>query len=97
MCCALDGGLRRNCAGACMNGIRYDLNDTHYTVVCKGDNSYLPFRMIGVSYALVQYLIPGIILICINTAIAITVWTRPSRATVDVQRGQQKSEQAIFW
>ena len=35
-----------------MNGIRYDLNDTHYTVACKYDTNYLTFRVIVVSYAI---------------------------------------------
>ena len=34
------------------NGIRFELDNTHYTVVCKVENSYLPFRLIFASYVL---------------------------------------------
>ena len=61
---------------ATINGIRYDLNDTHYTVICKSDNRYLTFRIIIVGYALVQHLIPGVILSYINISVAKTLWSR---------------------
>ena len=70
---------------ATVNGIRHDLNDTHYTVVCKYDNSYLPFRIIIVSYALVQHLIPGIILSYLNISVARALWTG-QRKGIDIQR-----------
>ena len=70
---------------ATINGIRYDLNDTHYTIVCKYDNSYLPFRIITVCYALVQHLIPGIILSCLNISVTKTLWTRQKKR-IDIQR-----------
>jgi len=70
---------------ATFNGIRHDINDTHYTVVCKYDNSYLPFRIIAVCYALVQHLIPGIILSYLNISVAKTLWTR-QRKRIDIQR-----------
>ena len=70
---------------ATFNGIRYDLNDTHYTVICKYDNSYLPFRIIIVFYALVQHLIPGIILSYLNISVAKTVWSIEKRRK-DIQR-----------
>jgi len=70
---------------ATINGIRYDLNDTHYTVICKYDNSYLPFRIIIVCYVLVQHLIPGVILSYLNISVAKTLWTR-QRKRIDIQR-----------
>ena len=70
---------------ASMNGIKYELNATHYTVVCKYDNNYLPFRVLNVSYVLVQHLIPSVVLSCINIAVARTVWNRQNRK-IDVQQ-----------
>ena len=70
---------------ATITGIRYDLNDTHYTVICKYDNRYLAFRIIIVCYTLVQHLIPGVILSCINISVAKTLWSRQKRR-IDVQR-----------
>ena len=62
----------------------YYLDDTHYTVFCQTD-SYIMFRIISVSYVVIQYLIPGIILIYINISIGKTLWNR-QRRRVDIQR-----------
>ena len=66
-------------------GIRYDVNDTHYTVLCRYNNQYLPFRITFVSFTVLQYIIPSCILIRINISLIITVWTK-TRRTIDVQR-----------
>ena len=70
---------------ATFEGIRYDLNDTHYTVLCRYNNQYLPFRITFVSVWFLQYIIPSCILIRINMSLIITLWTR-TRRTIDVQR-----------
>ena len=70
---------------ATFNRMRYDLNDTHYTVICKYDNSYLPFRIIIVCYVLVQHLIPGVILSYLNISVAKTLWSKEKRR-IDIQR-----------
>ena len=68
-------------------GLRFDLNETHYTVVCRYDNHYLPFRIIYLCYTAIQYVIPVIIIVRINISLFITVWriTR-RRKVIDVQR-----------
>ena len=53
--------------------IMYDLDDTHYTVVCKPDNSYLTFRVIMVCYTLIQHIIPSFVLIYQNISVAKTI------------------------
>ena len=64
---------------ATMNGIRYDINATHYTVVCKPDTSYLPYRATVASVVLIQHVIPSIGLIDINIILARRVWKRWKR------------------
>ena len=59
---------------ATTNGIRYDINATHYTVVCKPDTRYLPYRATVVSIVLIQYFLPSIALIGINIVLARRVW-----------------------
>ena len=68
---------------ATMNGIRYHINGTHYTVVCKPDTRYLPYRATVVSVVLIQYFLPSIALIGINIILARRVWKRRKRR-VDV-------------
>ena len=70
---------------ATFKGIRYDLNDTHYTVVCKHDNQYLPFRLMILSYTILIYILPSIVIIRICVSLFITVWRR-TRQAIDVQR-----------
>ncbi|XP_020627274.1 allatostatin-A receptor-like [Orbicella faveolata] len=64
---------------ATFNGVRYDLNDTHYTVVCKYDNSYFTSKIIVLCYSILQHVIPGVILSYLNIAVAKTLWTRQKR------------------
>ena len=70
---------------ATMNLIRYDINATHYTVVCKPDTSYLPYRVLIVVFVLTQQLIPSIALICTNIIIARRLWKRGNRR-INVQQ-----------
>ena len=55
---------------ATINGVRYDINATYYTVVCKPDTRYLPYRATVVSIVLIQYFLPSIALIGINIILA---------------------------
>ena len=70
---------------ATLNGVRYDINATHYTMVCKPDTSYLPTRVIIVGFALIQHVIPSIALICMNIIIARRIW-KGSKKRIDIQR-----------
>ena len=70
---------------ATVNGVRYDNNATHYTMVCKADISYLPTRVIIVGFVLIQHVIPSIALICMNIIIARRVW-KGSKRRIDIQR-----------
>ena len=70
---------------ATFNGVRYDLNDTHYTVVCKFDNSSFTSKMIVTFYSILQHVIPGFILSYFNISVGKTLWTRQKRR-INVQR-----------
>ena len=70
---------------ATLNGVRYDINATRYTMVCKPDTSYLPTRVIIVGFALIQLVIPSIALICMNIIIARRIW-KGSKRRIDIQR-----------
>ena len=59
---------------ATFRGIRYDLNDTHYTVICKYDKEYLPFRLMFLSFTVIEYVFPSIFLTVINISLIRTVW-----------------------
>ena len=63
---------------AAYDGIRVDLNDTHFTVMCRNDQNFYPFRIILVVFP-VQYLLPGILITYINICLMKTVWVRGNR------------------
>lgn len=70
---------------ATFEGMRFDVNDTHYTVVCKYINQHLSFRVMFLSYTILQYIIPSFVIIVVNILLIKTLWSRLQR-TVDVQR-----------
>ena len=63
---------------AAYDGIRINLNDTHFTVVCRNDQNFYPFKIILVVFP-VQYLLPGIFITYINICLVKTVWVRGNR------------------
>ena len=74
-------------AAATFRGVRFDVDKTHYTVVCRFDNHHLPSRIIYLRYAAVQFIIPMLIVTRINISLIRTVWTVSKRSrTIDVQR-----------
>ena len=64
--------------------IRYDLNETHYTVICKYDREYLPFRIMFLSFTVLVYVLPSIFLVVVNISLIRTVWFKV-RMTVSIQ------------
>ena len=63
---------------ATYDGVRMDLNDTHFTVICRNDPNFYPFKIILVVFP-VQYLLPGIVITYINICLMKTVWVRGNR------------------
>ena len=81
----ITGCLSLSAPAATMSGVRFDINATHYTVVCRIDNSYITYRVIEQGFGLMQFFIPSIILLCINLIITRRVWKRQSRR-INIQR-----------
>ena len=81
----LEGFLVVLIVSTTFKGTIIDLNDTHYTVICKYDTQYLPFRIIFLSYTILQYIIPSFLIIGVSVSLLITVWGR-MKSAVDVQR-----------
>ena len=69
---------------ATFTGLRQDLNETHYTVLCKYDKYHLPSRIIMVSFTVLVYYIPCIFLIILNVTLIRKVW-REVKMTIPIQ------------
>ena len=69
---------------ATFRGIRYNLNATHFTVICKYDREYLPFRLMFLSFTVVVYVLPSIFLIVVNISLIRTVWVKV-KMTISIQ------------
>ena len=63
---------------AVYDGIRVDLNDTHYTIVCKYQENFYPFKISRIIFVL-QYVLPSVFVTYINICLMKTVWTRGKR------------------
>ena len=63
---------------AAYDGIRVDLNETHYTIVCKGDQNFYPFTISLIIFPL-QFFLPTLFVTCINICLLRTVWARERR------------------
>lgn len=70
---------------ATYKGVRYEIDETRYTLSCKYDKHYLPFRIMLVTYLGFQYLIPSIIILIISICLISTLRSRMNR-TIDIQR-----------
>ena len=53
--------------------IRYEYNETHYTLDCKYDKQYFPYRIIFISFITMQYIIPSFITLIISVCLIKTV------------------------
>lgn len=60
---------------AAYDGVRVDLNNTHFTVVCRNVENYYPFKIALVIFPL-QYILPSILMIYINFCLIKIVWIR---------------------
>lgn len=56
-------------------GLRVDLNATHFTIVCKYDETFYPFKITLVLFPL-QYFLPCAFVTYINMSLVRTVWIR---------------------
>ena len=65
-------------AGVAFDGIRVDLNQTHYTDICNADQHFYPFRMSFIILPL-QYVLPSVFVTYINICLIKTVWKRGRR------------------
>ena len=64
-------------AGA-YDGIRVDLNQTHFTTICFYNQQFYPFK-ITLIVVPVQYILPGIFITFVNVCLIRTVWVRGRR------------------
>ena len=63
---------------AAYDGIRVDLNETHYTIVYTGDQNFYPFTISLIIFPL-QFFLPTLFVTCINICLLRTVWARERR------------------
>lgn len=63
---------------ATYNGKRVDLNRTHFTVICKNNERFYPFRITLVIFPL-QYVLPCIFVTYVNISLLKTLWGRGTR------------------
>lgn len=63
---------------AAYDGIRVDLNNTYFTVICRNNENFYPFKITLIIFPL-QYIIPSVFVIYMNISLIKTVWVRGRR------------------
>ena len=60
------------------DGTRVDLNDTHYTVICRNVELFYPFKISLILFP-IQYVFPTLFIIYVNVSLIRTVWVKHKR------------------
>ena len=63
---------------AAYDGIKVDLNHTHFTVICRNNQNFYPFKITLVVFPM-QYIIPSVLVIYMNICLTRTVWVKGKR------------------
>ena len=63
---------------ATYDGIRVNLNDTHYTVICRNVELFYPFKLTLILFT-IQFVFPTVFIIYVNVSLIRTVWVKRKR------------------
>ena len=63
---------------ATYDGIRVNLNDTHYTVICRNVELFYPFKLTLILFP-IQFVFPTVFIIYVNVSLIRTVWVKRKR------------------
>lgn len=88
------GALASLLAAAPYDGIRVDLEDAHYTVICFYKENFYPFRITLIAFPL-QYILPSVFITYANICLIKTLWVRRRKqihnATMNVFRASMRA------
>ncbi|KAK2562006.1 Vasopressin V1a receptor [Acropora cervicornis] len=70
-------------ASAAYDGIRVDLNNSHFTVICKNNENFYPFRLTLIVLP-IQYVLPTVFVFFVNINLSITLWNSIKRQSVAI-------------
>ncbi|XP_067021428.1 putative neuropeptide Y receptor type 6 [Acropora muricata] len=91
LCAWLMGLLLMLPASVAYDGIRVDLNDSHFTVICKNNENFYPFRLTLIILP-IQYVLPTVFVFFVNIHLSIILWRSIKRRSVAI--GSKNSFQA---
>ena len=63
---------------ATYDGIRVNLNDTHYTVICRNVELFYPFKLTLILFP-IQFVFPTVFITYVNVSLIRTVWVKRKR------------------
>ena len=70
-------------ASAAYDGIRVDLNNSHFTVICKNNENFYPFPLTLIVLP-IQYVLPTVFVFFVNIHLSITLWNSIKRQSVAI-------------
>ena len=60
---------------AAYDGVSVNVNNTHFTIICRNDETFYPFKITLIIFPL-QYVLPSVFVTYINICLLKTVWDR---------------------
>ena len=85
------GALFMLLPAATYDGTTVVLNDTHYTVICKNNEHFFPFRVTWIILP-IQYILPGMFVTYVNLCLMKTVWDSGRRQVATVTKKDFQAE-----
>ena len=85
------GALFMLLPAATYDGTNVVLNDTHYTVICKNNEHFFPFRVTWIILP-IQYILPGMFVTYVNLCLMKTVWDSGRRQVATVTKKDFQAE-----
>lgn len=75
LCAWLMGLLLMLPASVAYDGIRVNLNNSHFTVICKNNENFYPFRLTLIILP-IQYVLPTVFVFFVNIHLSIILWIK---------------------
>ena len=76
--------------------VQYDLNATHFTTTCRFDNSVLISRVAMLSFTVLEFILPSIVLIFCNICVMNQAWQKLQFVRRSLSNSRHKRESVLM-
>lgn len=76
--------------------VRYDLNATHFTTTCRFDNSVFTSRVAMLSFTILEFILPSVVLIFCNICVMKQAWQKLQFVRRSLSNSRHKRESILM-